>query len=399
VRPTHLGKALVCLLSAALLVPTAGCDDATPTEASRPEPEARIVGGVNTDISEVPWQVSIRGTWYGHFCGGSIIHERWILTAAHCIEDGGNGLVIRAGITNVNSTGQQRSVDGIAIHPDYSQPSSGSDIALLRLSSPLDLSDPDVSVVPLVTPTDATFGATTAGTIGLVSGWGALSSNGGSPATLQSVTVPIVSLSQASQAYGFNIGEDQLAAGYLGQGGKDACQGDSGGPFVVDNGAGLPVLAGVVSWGSGCGSKWYPGMYARVSHFYSWITGIAPEVLQVSQPEPLPEEEPEPEPEPAADSCSGSCGDKAPSGCWCDEQCAKYGDCCSDKAAVCDAPPEPEPEPEPEPAPEPEPEPEPEPTYACTGFCGDKAPSGCWCDSACANYGDCCQDKVLACGN
>jgi len=76
-------------------------------------------------------------------------------------------------------------------------------------------------------------------------------------------------------------------------------------------------------------------------------------------------------------SCVGNCGAQAPGGCWCDSQCAQFGDCCSDKAAACDAPPDPN---------------------SCVGNCGQQAPGGCWCDSQCVNFGDCCTDKSPVCG-
>ena len=91
------------------------------------------------------------------------------------------------------------------------------------------------------------------------------------------------------------------------------------------------------------------------------------------------------------DSCSDVCGSQAKGGCWCDDQCTKYGDCCEDYKAICS---------DPEPDPEPEPEPEPEPSgSSCVDMCGDKSEDGsCWCDSQCADYGDCCDDKVAICG-
>ena len=80
------------------------------------------------------------------------------------------------------------------------------------------------------------------------------------------------------------------------------------------------------------------------------------------------------------DSCKGICGKKAPAGCWCDESCAKYGDCCKDKVQQCSAP-----------------TPTPTPKASCTGVCGKKSADGCWCDEGCAKYGDCCPDKATTC--
>ncbi len=76
-------------------------------------------------------------------------------------------------------------------------------------------------------------------------------------------------------------------------------------------------------------------------------------------------------------SCKNNCGSQAPGGCWCDSQCTSFGDCCSDFQAQCQAPPDPN---------------------SCVGNCGKRAPGGCWCDSQCASFGDCCSDKTQVCG-
>ena len=75
-----------------------------------------------------------------------------------------------------------------------------------------------------------------------------------------------------------------------------------------------------------------------------------------------------------SNSCSGNCGSQAPGGCWCDSSCTTYGDCCSDYQAQCNNP------------------------NSCLGHCGSQAPGGCYCDSACSFYGDCCSDKTSICG-
>ena len=74
-------------------------------------------------------------------------------------------------------------------------------------------------------------------------------------------------------------------------------------------------------------------------------------------------------------SCVGVCGKQAAGGCWCDELCTQYGDCCADKVAAC----------------------APKPVASCEGYCGKKAADGCWCDELCAQYGDCCADKDATC--
>ncbi|MEX1364729.1 MAG: endonuclease/exonuclease/phosphatase family protein [Nannocystaceae bacterium] len=77
-------------------------------------------------------------------------------------------------------------------------------------------------------------------------------------------------------------------------------------------------------------------------------------------------------------TCEGSCGGQSPDGCWCDDACVSFGNCCADKVAVCD-PPLPDPN-------------------SCEGHCGAQAPGGCWCNDSCVSYGDCCDDEIAQCG-
>ncbi len=107
-------------------------------------------------------------------------------------------------------------------------------------------------------------------------------------------------------------------------------------------------------------------------------------------PEPTPGPTPTPEPAPDPKSCVGYCSKKAPGGCWCDDLCTKYNDCCADKEEICKSP---------QPTPDPTPTPTPDPTQkSCEGYCDKKSPGGCWCDKLCSSYGDCCPDKQQICG-
>jgi len=231
-----------------------------------------IVGGTATTIDANPWQVSLQSSGGSHFCGGQVLNANWVLTAQHCVNNNGTiskpGRVV-AGVTRISasSTGQVRTVAEVVVYPGYVDASKGKDVALLRLSSPLDLSGANVKAIGMITATDASS-LTAAGVISRVTGWGTLSSGGSSPDTLQTVDVSIVSNTSAQSSYPQEtITSDQLAAASPG---KDSCQGDSGGPLTVlkDN---VRTLAGVVSWGYGCADSRYPGMYARVSSFESWI--------------------------------------------------------------------------------------------------------------------------------
>lgn len=350
------------LCGVALALGTFACDVEEP-EAEADGNGERIVGGVDTNITTVPWQISLQTTGGFHFCGGSIIDPEWVLTAAHCVSSSNgspsspSSMRVKAGVTNKNATGQLRNVSQIIIAPGWNgDTTDGHDAALLHLSSPLDLSGSTASAIELATVADGPDYAP--GTLALVSGWGTLSPGGSSPTILQSVNVPIVSNAVAAAAYGSgNVTADQIAAGDTNNGGEDACQGDSGGPLIVNTASG-PLLVGIVSWGQSCALAAYPGMYARVSSFVDWVDG---ELGGGNPPPPPP-----------ADSCAGNCGGNAGS-CWCDDLCAQYGDCCPDKVAECDAPPPPD------------------PTLSCDGNCGGNA-GQCWCDSLCTQYGDCCED-------
>ncbi len=240
----------------------------------------RIVGGENAQIEDYPWQVALMQETT-QFCGGSIINEQWILTAAHCLDDNWSAEYVRAGVTDrTNETGQDITVDQYIIHPDYGYPATFSnDIALIKLTSPLDLSDPAVSKIDLVTPDEANAGLTDPGTMAWITGWGALWQGGPSSDILQVAEVPIVSNQDAMDDGEYNPGsitEDMLVAGYIEDGEVDACQGDSGGPLVVLDGSGNYKLAGVTSWGVGCAMPGYPGVYARVSIFTEWIESYVP---------------------------------------------------------------------------------------------------------------------------
>lgn len=238
--------------------------------------ELAIVGGSNAPAGLYPHQVSIQTKSGFHFCGGSIIGDRHVLTAAHCVVgQRASQMRVEAGIVNLSSAGQIFSVSAIEVHPSYNSSTSDYDIALLTLSS----SASSVGTVALV-DADSEPVVVSPGTDAIVTGWGTLSEGGSSPDRLQQVTVPILSNSECNGAYsphGQSITSRMICAGLLGVGGKDSCQGDSGGPLVVDGADGW-AQAGVVSFGFGCADADFPGVYTRVSSFASWISARVPDV-------------------------------------------------------------------------------------------------------------------------
>jgi secreted trypsin-like serine protease len=262
----------VFCLGVSLLGLTAACVDVDDPELATQDDE--IVGGTSTTIDRVPWQVALTTTSGFQFCGGSILNASWVVTAQHCVADLSSNMRVVAGVTRISqsASGQIRAINAVATNPGFIDPEVGRDIALVHLATPLDLSGPNARAIPLVTAADAAAGATNAGVLATVTGWGTLSEGARtSPDVLQIVDVPIVSNPQASALYGQTITADQLAAGFVGVGGKDSCQGDSGGPITVSFG-GVTKLAGAVSWGNGCARANFPGLYARASSFETYLT-------------------------------------------------------------------------------------------------------------------------------
>ena len=240
----------------------------------------KITGGTTASITDFPYQVYFIAGNYR--CGGTIIGDKWILTAAHCTEDDFYlpvpvaDMKIRVGLNNPQNPadGQTYDVKNVIVHEGYDNQTLLNDIALLELTDTIH--DAIARPVKLVTSTDVSEGATDPGVMSWVTGWGLTSvSPEILPTTLQKVQLPVITNSQAAVVWS-SIPATDIMAGFL-NGNKDACSGDSGGPMVV------PVfgdykIAGIVSWGSKYCNTY--GAYTRVSDFESWIrskTGIEKE--------------------------------------------------------------------------------------------------------------------------
>lgn len=232
-----------------------------------------IIGGTATTIEQAPWQVALVRRSGAQFCGGVLLTSSMVMTAQHCISDGSSDIHVVAGATRLSErTGSLRGdVIAVSTYPGFTNPRFGGDVALLQVNADLFL-PPQASFIQRVTAEDERAGATNEGVVATVTGWGGVSETVPMPSdVLQTVDVPIVSNEHASQLYGETITADQIAAGLVGVGGKDSCGGDDGGPITVHVG-GVAKLAGVVSWGRGCGDANFPGLYARTSAFETYIT-------------------------------------------------------------------------------------------------------------------------------
>ncbi len=151
------------------------------------------------------------------------------------------------------------------------------------------------------------------------------------------------------------------------------------------------------SWGSAWGENGTMRIkYGSnsIGHSAAYIIFDGPAPSPTPDPTPTPVPTPTPSPDPNPKSCKGYCGKKSPGGCWCDELCFKYNDCCDDIKIECKDIPPPTPTPTPTTTPTPSPDPNPK---SCKGYCGKKSPGGCWCDDLCEKYNDCCSDKQKLC--
>ncbi|ALC46476.1 CG5255, partial [Drosophila busckii] len=221
----------------------------------------RIVGGEDASEGMAPYQISLQGAKSGlHSCGGAIIAEQWLLTAAHCIH-GKSPSAFRV-LTGTQDLQQNVSkyyyVDRILEHCDYEPRRYRNDIALLHLNESIVFNN-------ATQPVELSHTPLAAGDWLLLTGWGTLSLGGEVPAKLQKLQVEYVPFEQCREAHANSSNVDIGHVCTYNDKGRGACHGDSGGPLVHDG-----KLVALVNWGMPC-AKGKPDASASIAYYHDFI--------------------------------------------------------------------------------------------------------------------------------
>ncbi|KAI4489963.1 hypothetical protein M0804_004145 [Polistes exclamans] len=233
--------------------------------------QERILGGKDADPGEWPWIAALFNAGR-QFCGGSLVDEKHVLTAAHCVVNMNSWdvarLTVHLGDYNIKTNSEirhvERRVKRVVRHRNFNSRTLYNDVAILTMSEPVEFTE---QIRPICLPSGSKLYT---GMTATVIGWGSLRESGPQPAILQEVSIPVWSNKDCKFKYGSaapgGIVDSFLCAG---KAARDSCSGDSGGPLMVNDGRWTQI--GIVSWGIGCGKGQYPGVYTRITHFLPWI--------------------------------------------------------------------------------------------------------------------------------
>lgn len=230
-----------------------------------------IIGGSDAGAGEFGFMVALAFRFEDlvfQFCGGALITDRHVVTAAHCsVGVSAAQVAVVAGTLDPVAGGQVLAVDRIEVHPTFNNDAGhGYDIAVWTLKDPIDLEATGLTTIEMLG--EDTAALADSGTLATTIGWGVSDRPNG---LLQQVHVPVVAETECAAAYPMSTNlSTQICAGVI-EGGIDSCQGDSGGPLLVrDDQRQVWLHAGITSYGEGCAQPAFPGVYGRTSALSSW---------------------------------------------------------------------------------------------------------------------------------
>ncbi|CAH4035080.1 chymotrypsin-2-like [Pieris brassicae] len=235
--------------------------------------DSRIVGGKDATPGMAKYQVSIRGhqgnqEW--HSCGGSILNEEYVLTAAHCLyRKRANELSLVVGSHQINKGGERYKIKKLVLHEKYSKPKIKNDIAIIQIQGKFKFSDK-------VQPIELLKEMAPIGKKSLLTGWGYVNYRKRTvPNDLQMLEFKTISNDDCNKQFEklpypnlLPVDAGQLCVKRPKD--KGVCKGDSGGPLVIQDDKNKTVQIGVVSWGYPCTAD-FPDVFASVHGLYDWI--------------------------------------------------------------------------------------------------------------------------------